>query len=98
MVGRADELVLIGAFLERAATNGEALVVFGEPGIGKTRLLDAAAKKAVATGAHVVQAAGVEFEAEATCSSVRRTRRYERSRFRRRPRLAFRGAGHMRLR
>ena len=46
LVGRSGELALISAFVERARTGGEALLLFGEPGAGKTALLDAAADAA----------------------------------------------------
>ena len=62
LVGRGPELALIDAFVERAADVGEALVLFGEPGIGKTVLLDSAAQTALAAGTQVIRASGVEFE------------------------------------
>jgi transcriptional regulator with AAA-type ATPase domain len=43
LVGRDRELELIRSFLDRAAVDGEALLLWGEPGVGKTALLDAAA-------------------------------------------------------
>src|SRR6516225_8377075 len=46
LIGRSTELALIGAFVERAGTGGEALLLVGEPGAGKTALLDAAADAA----------------------------------------------------
>jgi len=63
LVGRSGELALIGAFLDRAGTHGEALMLSGEPGVGKTALLNAAADVASETGTWVLRAAGVEFEA-----------------------------------
>ena len=41
-LGRAPEIALIKAFLRRAAEAGEALLIAGEPGAGKTLMLDAA--------------------------------------------------------
>ena len=38
--------------------------MFGEPGVGKTMLLEAAAEAATAAGTQVLHAAGVEFEAD----------------------------------
>jgi DNA-binding CsgD family transcriptional regulator len=70
LVGRGTELALIRAFLDRAASNGEALVVCGEPGVGKTMLLDAAAAIAAKNGALVLRASGVEFEADVSHSSL----------------------------
>jgi DNA-binding CsgD family transcriptional regulator len=70
LVGRGPELALIDAFVERAADVGEALVLFGEPGIGKTVLLDSAAQAALAAGTQVIRASGVEFETELTFSGL----------------------------
>lgn len=63
LVGRGNEQRRIGALLDgaRQATSG-ALVLVGEPGIGKTALLEHAA--AHATGFRVLRARGVQSEAE----------------------------------
>jgi MoxR-like ATPase len=58
LVGRSDELALVSAFVVRARTGGEALLLFGEPGAGKTVLLEAAAEAAAAAGTWVLRAAG----------------------------------------
>jgi hypothetical protein len=68
MVGRRSELGLINAFLDIAAGGGAALVMFGEPGIGKTLLLDVAAEAASAAGTQVIRGSGVEFEAPGSTS------------------------------
>ena len=70
LVGRSDELALVSAFVERARTGGEALLLFGEPGAGKTVLLDSAAEAAAAADTWVLRAAGVEFEADLTYSGL----------------------------
>jgi MoxR-like ATPase len=70
LVGRSDELALVSAFAERARTGGEALLLFGEPGVGKTVLLDSAAEAAAAADTWVLRAAGVEFEADLTYSAL----------------------------
>lgn len=70
LVGRTGEAALIGAFLDRAADGGDALVLSGEPGVGKTVLLDAAAEMASEAGARVLRAAGVEFEADMPFSGL----------------------------
>ena len=62
LMGHAAELVLIDEFLARAAAEGGSLVLAGEPGVGKTALLQAAADRAVIAGTRVVRAEGVEFE------------------------------------
>jgi DNA-binding CsgD family transcriptional regulator len=64
LVGRSAETSVLAAFLDRALGTGAVLLVTGEPGVGKTVLLETAARDAAAAGATVVQAAGVEFEAE----------------------------------
>ena len=64
LVGRDSELAAIHSFLDRAAAGGDALLIFGDPGAGKTALLNAAADAAVAAGTSVLRAYGVEFEAE----------------------------------
>src|SRR5207244_767505 len=51
-------------FLAAARTDGAALLVTGEPGVGKTVLLDAASEKASAAGMGILRAAGVQFEAD----------------------------------
>jgi DNA-binding CsgD family transcriptional regulator len=64
LVGRDLELGLIARFLDRASSDGDALLMFGEPGVGKTVLLGAAADLATAAGSRVLRASGVEFEAD----------------------------------
>lgn len=41
LVGPADELRLLGSFVARTAVDGDALVLIGEAGVGKTVLLEA---------------------------------------------------------
>ncbi|MET9487143.1 AAA family ATPase [Nocardia sp. NPDC006630] len=61
--GRESEVGTIGALLERAREGGSAaLVLRGEPGIGKSALLDHAA--ASAGSLRVLRGAGIEVEAE----------------------------------
>ena len=43
LVGRDRELGLVASFLDQAATEGGAFLFTGEPGAGKTAILDAAA-------------------------------------------------------
>jgi DNA-binding CsgD family transcriptional regulator len=70
LFGRSSELALIGAFVERAATSGEALLLLGEPGAGKTVLLDAADNAASEAGRWVLRAAGVQFETDLAFSGL----------------------------
>ena len=70
LFGRDGELGLIEAFIAGTAADGGALLLFGEPGVGKTVLLDAAATRAAAAGLRAVRAAGVEFEADLPFSGL----------------------------
>lgn len=69
-VGRGEELAQMNAFLARAGTDGDALLVLGEAGAGKTLLLDAAAHAASESGIRVLRARGVEFEAGMSFSGL----------------------------
>jgi hypothetical protein len=69
LVGRESEMERIRAFLAAARTDGEALLVTGEPGVGKTVLLDAASA-APAHGMRILRAAGVQFEAGTSFSGL----------------------------
>src|SRR3954447_13870169 len=62
LYGRDDEQALIDGLLAGAAAGRSgALVITGEPGIGKTALLDYAVRT---TDARVLRATGAESEAE----------------------------------
>ena len=73
VVGRGAEIDVLRAFVERAALGGEALVLIGDAGVGKTALLDIAARRAVSLGVSVVRAAGAEFEADISFSALHQT-------------------------
>nr|WP_181807440.1 ATP-binding protein [Streptomyces shenzhenensis] len=62
MVGREGEQAELAAFL--AAAGGQALVLRGETGVGKTSLLGHAASMAEQEGSVVIRAVGVEAESE----------------------------------
>lgn len=65
LVGRDGESARIDRLLAGArADRGGALVVRGEPGIGKSALLEHAAQRAEATGMRVIRGAGIESDAE----------------------------------
>jgi DNA-binding CsgD family transcriptional regulator len=70
LFGRRLELALIQSFLDGATVSGGALLLLGEPGVGKTALLNAAAEAAMAAETQVVRAAGVEFEADVGFSGL----------------------------
>ncbi len=62
LLGRDAELQLLQELLTRASSAGAALVVRGEPGIGKTSLLVAAEAAAGAAGLAVLRARGTPAE------------------------------------
>jgi DNA-binding CsgD family transcriptional regulator len=69
LVGRTAELARIDALLEDArAGRGAVLVLTGEPGVGKSALLRAAAERA--SGLRVLRATGIEYEAELPFSGL----------------------------
>src|SRR6185295_20008594 len=70
LVGRESEMERIHAFLAAARTDGGALLVTGEPGVGKTVLLNAASRAASALGMRILRAAGVEFESGTSFSGL----------------------------
>jgi DNA-binding CsgD family transcriptional regulator len=61
LFGRADELATIHSFLDRSAERGDALLITGTVGVGKTALVDAAAEHAAAGGMRVLRADASEF-------------------------------------
>ena len=70
LIGRADELNMIWSFVGEVRAGGATLVLSGEPGMGKTVMLDAAAAASCATGLGVLRAVGAEFETNLSFSSL----------------------------
>jgi DNA-binding CsgD family transcriptional regulator len=70
LVGRSAELELIEALLAGRGPAGRGLLLRGDPGVGKTALLDVAVERAQAAGIRVLRACGVEFEAEIGFSTL----------------------------
>ncbi|PRC47321.1 hypothetical protein C6A85_85550, partial [Mycobacterium sp. ITM-2017-0098] len=70
LFGRRIELERIARFLARAQHTGDTRLVRGEPGVGKSALLAAAAEQAHAAGMHVLRASGSEFEADVTYAGL----------------------------
>jgi DNA-binding CsgD family transcriptional regulator len=64
LLGREQEQMLLASLLDEIATRGQALVLRGEAGIGKSRLLSEAAHQARERGMTVLTATGVQSEAE----------------------------------
>jgi DNA-binding CsgD family transcriptional regulator len=70
IVGRNDALGLLASFFKRVVTDGAALLVVGEPGVGKTALLDVAHRLAVEGDVQVLRGAGAQFEADVTYAGL----------------------------
>ncbi|MFG1997431.1 AAA family ATPase [Actinoplanes sp. NPDC048988] len=68
LFGREVELARIDRFIASARQDGDVRLVRGEPGVGKSALLAAAAHRAHAAGLRVLRASGSEFEAEVSYS------------------------------
>ncbi|HTJ32721.1 MAG TPA: LuxR family transcriptional regulator [Dactylosporangium sp.] len=70
LLGRADELELIDSWLAGRGPFGPGLLLRGDPGVGKSALLDVAAERAEAAGMRVLRASGVEFETDISFSAL----------------------------
>lgn len=70
LVGRHDEVRVIRSFLHDARVRGGALLLTGEPGVGKSALLDTATAMAVAAGTTPLRATGVEFQTRVGFSAL----------------------------
>jgi DNA-binding CsgD family transcriptional regulator len=70
LLGREREIAALDAFLARTETNGAALLLTGDPGVGKSALLDAAASRATAGGVRVVRGGGVEYETDVSFAGL----------------------------
>lgn len=69
LVGREHDLQRVSEFFGRSDEAG-ALLLSGEPGVGKTVVLDAVAQAASEAGSRVLRAAGVQFEADISYSAL----------------------------
>jgi DNA-binding CsgD family transcriptional regulator len=70
LFGRASEIDLVESFVTGRTDFGPVLVVAGEPGAGKSALLDAGAEIAARTGRRVLRAAALKYEAELQFGSL----------------------------
>jgi DNA-binding CsgD family transcriptional regulator len=70
LIGRESDLQFLEALVERIGSAGQALLLRGEAGVGKSALLAEAARLADARGLRVLRAAGVEFEADVSFSAL----------------------------
>jgi DNA-binding CsgD family transcriptional regulator len=64
VLGRDQERKLLRSFLDEVAFHGQALVLRGEPGVGKSRLLAVTAQAARERGISVLTTTGVQSEAD----------------------------------
>lgn len=70
LVGRDRELEMLAAFLDETVSGGSARLLTGEPGVGKTALMDAAVAMAGTRGARVIQGSGVEYESDVSFAGL----------------------------
>jgi len=64
LVGRASEIAVVESLLAGIAAGGGSLLVLGDPGIGKSALVEAASRRAADGGMRVLACAGVPSEAQ----------------------------------
>ncbi|MGW0435743.1 AAA family ATPase [Micromonospora sp. NPDC003197] len=70
LFGRHDHLSQIAEFLDGVQHDGGVRLIRGEPGVGKSALVDAAVELALASGMRVLRASGSEFEADVSYSCL----------------------------
>jgi DNA-binding CsgD family transcriptional regulator/tetratricopeptide (TPR) repeat protein len=79
LLGRTAELRVLDELIAQSVRRGHALVIEGEPGIGKTRLLQTARERASSAGLQVYSAAAEELDSRrpfgviADCLGIRPT-------------------------
>lgn len=64
LVGRDEELALVAGLVDRGRERGDALLLHGDPGIGKSALAAVAVERARRAGARVLTTTGVPSEAD----------------------------------
>ena len=70
LFGRRDELRALSEFLDSVHRHGGARLLWGDPGVGKSSLIAAAADLAAEAGIRVLRGAGSEFEADVSYSTL----------------------------
>jgi predicted ATPase len=72
LVGREEACARVSEFVGNSAIDGGALLVAGDPGIGKSVLLQVASDLAADGGTRVLRAEGVEFETDVSHAVLNR--------------------------
>lgn len=70
LIGRRRELGALADFVRMLKVEGSALLLTGEPGVGKSALLHAAAEMASAGEMRVISGAGVEYETDVSFAGL----------------------------
>jgi DNA-binding CsgD family transcriptional regulator len=70
LIGRDNEIEALTEVVSTTPGSGSAILFVGEPGVGKTALLDVAAQEAADAGRFVVRVTGAEFEADIGYSAL----------------------------
>ncbi|WP_432974999.1 AAA family ATPase [Dactylosporangium sp. CA-233914] len=70
LFGRRAELEQLSDFVVSARERGAARLIWGEPGVGKSALMAAAARFALAARTRLLRASGSEFEADVSYSCL----------------------------
>jgi hypothetical protein len=71
LIGREPEIRQLRLFVSRITRGaGEALLLSGDPGVGKTSLLDQAAAMAAGSGIRLLRATGSQFEADISFAAL----------------------------
>src|SRR5262245_11511566 len=70
LVGRDRELATLESFVDEAIVDGATLLLTGEPGVGKTALLAAAADMASGRGVRVIRGGGVEYATDVSFAGL----------------------------
>ncbi|XVU28068.1 ATP-binding protein [Actinoplanes sp. CA-054009] len=70
LIGREPEIDGLTEFIRRAAADGAVRLLYGDPGVGKSVLLDEAASRAEKAGTRVLRATGVQFEADVSYAAL----------------------------
>jgi predicted ATP-dependent serine protease len=71
LIGREPEIQQLRLFISRLTQGaGEALLLSGDPGVGKTSLLDQAAGIAAGSGIRLLRATGAQFEADISFAAL----------------------------